>query len=135
MPRSEAIALPAVPGGFFVAHVFSVHERRKETRLPFVKGQPGGPGRPKIGEDLKHWARGVFNEHGRAALEQEINKHGPRWFQSVELVMAYAFGKPTQPLAGDPDSSPVRIRVEYTDASPAPADAEPVADYERGGPF
>lgn len=65
--------------------------------MTFVKGQSGNPaGRPKGSGDVRAWAHSVFQEHGRESLTREMKNHGPRWFQAVELVMAYAYGKPQQ---------------------------------------
>jgi hypothetical protein len=73
--------------------------------MPFKPGQSGNPnGRPRLSEDatpirdVRAWGRRVFDKAGRQAIEAELTEHGPYWFKCAEIVLAYAFGKPTQPI-------------------------------------
>jgi hypothetical protein len=73
--------------------------------MPFKPGQSGNPnGRPPLPPDALHrgdirsWGRKVFEKHGRQAIEDELERRGPYWFKCAELILAYAYGKPTQPL-------------------------------------
>lgn len=38
---------------------------------------------------------------------------------ALKLLTEYAFGKPTQPVSGDPDFAPIRVTVAFDDASAA----------------
>lgn len=48
----------------------------------------------------------------------ELTESGRDQFAALQLIAAYAYGKPTQPITGLDDSA-ITIRVEYTD-TPAP---------------
>ncbi len=76
----------------------------------WVKGQSGNPnGRPKIPDD---W-RKAFRDGLPEALEKLRAgvASGERW--AVELWLAYALGKPTQPLVhtGE-DGGPIRVSAD-----------------------
>lgn len=40
----------------------------------------------------------MFHRAGREAIEQELESRGPYWFKCAEIILAYAYGKPTQPV-------------------------------------
>lgn len=66
-----------------------------------------------------------MQKDGWAALEGMANDpDSPHRFKSIELIGAYAYGKPTQPVGGDldPDSPPLRVSVTFDHAN---QDADP----------
>lgn len=61
-----------------------------------------------------------MQKDGWAALEGMANDpDSPHRFKSLELIGAYAYGKPTQPLSGDPDPDmpPIAVTVQFDNAS------------------
>src|SRR5437763_6447503 len=75
---------------------------------PGASGNPGG--RPKVVEDIRALAR----EHSPAALQtlRHIADKGKQESARVAAAVALldrAYGKPTQPIAGDDDMPPVGI--------------------------
>lgn len=72
------------------------------TGRPFQKGQSGNPkGRPKVAEEFRAECRD-FSPTAFAKLKAEVAKKGENWFRAAELILAYAHGKPTQPVAVSP---------------------------------
>lgn len=51
------------------------------------------------------------------------NPNSPHQYRALELITAYAHGRPTQPIAGDPDADmpPVRVTVTFDRAEDQPS--------------
>lgn len=78
--------------------------------MPFIKGQSGNPGgRPRIDGVVKDLAR----ENAPRAMGRlvELIEHADPRIAAVAAnsVLDRAYGKPTQPIAGDNDAPPVGI--------------------------
>lgn len=59
-----------------------------------------------------------MQKDGWPALENMANDpDSPHRFKSLELIGAYAYGKPTQPVAGDDDAVPIHVSVTFDHAS------------------
>jgi hypothetical protein len=68
---------------------------KKVRGKPFVKGQPGGPGRPKGGH--LEWCREFATTEGFEILKKWARcKQGKVSMQAVTLILAYGFGKPQE---------------------------------------
>ena len=65
--------------------------------MPFVKGQSGNPGgRIKLPEEFRIKARKVVDLKVIQFWEEEIDSRGPNAIKASELLVAYAYGKPSQ---------------------------------------
>lgn len=70
--------------------------RKKVPGRPFPKGVSGNPrGRPKTSEEFRK-ACAERTEKALLALDAEIENEGRDKFKALELLIAYAHGKPTQ---------------------------------------
>lgn len=87
-------------------------ENGPKTGTRFAKGNPGGPGRPKVNEAFRDRCRKFVTEHILDCWEKEILGGGEDWLRASELMTAYGFGKPTQPLSGDEEKPPLIFRIE-----------------------
>jgi hypothetical protein len=80
----------------------------KPRGRPFQPGQSGNlSGRRPLPEEFRSTCR----QHAEAHLPRlisEIEAGGQHWVKAWELLAAYGFGKPTQPIAGE-DGGPVQI--------------------------
>jgi hypothetical protein len=83
-------------------------------------GQSGNPGgRPKHTAEVLEWrgrCRDFMQRRGWDALEEMANNKTSRdRFRSIELIAAYGYGRPTQPISGDaePEPAPVRVTVVF----------------------
>ena len=88
--------------------------------MTFVKGQSGNPnGRPAILRDFRSRCRLFMTKTGWGALEDMANDpESVHRFRALELIAAYAHGRPTQLIAGDPDAeiAPMIITVAFDHA-------------------
>ena len=63
---------------------------------PFAPGTSGNPGgRPKANAAFRARARAEVDEHVIEAWAAEVRDRGPHWVRCSELLVAYAYGKPT----------------------------------------
>ena len=63
----------------------------------------GGPslnpsGRPKVVEEFRKRARKAVDEHVISAWIAEVEGQGKEWVRCSELLAAYGYGKPSQPV-------------------------------------
>ena len=93
----------------------------------FQRGQSGNPrGRPPVIRDFRQRCQAFMSRTGWTTLEQlATDAKSPHHFRALELVAAYAYGRPTQPVGGDtdPDVAPVRVTVTFDRAEDQPADS------------
>lgn len=67
--------------------------------MPFQKGQSGNPnGRPKVAEEFRARARKAVDDHVIQAWIEEVESQGENWVKCSELLAAYGYGKPSQPV-------------------------------------
>jgi len=83
--------------------------------MPFAKGKSGNPcGRPKVNELFRNRARKFVDEHVLDAWIEEVEQRGREWFRCSELLAAYGYGKPTQPLEHSGEGgAPLSIVVKF----------------------
>lgn len=100
--------------------------------MPFQKGQSGNPGgRPKLADAFREKARKAVDDHVLDAwidevegveqmVESEdgamkvIKKRGKEWIRASELLAAYGYGKPPQPVEhGGPDGEQLAVTVHF----------------------
>src|SRR5205809_920571 len=84
----------------------------------------GTSGRPKVAFEIRDLAR----EHGPAGIAKLAELAGltpgtPAEAEAVRVtaireLLDRGFGKPTQPLSGDPDGAPMAIDFRWADATP-----------------
>jgi hypothetical protein len=78
--------------------------------MPFVKGKSGNPnGRPKVADEFRAKARKAVDEHVLKAWIAEVESLGENWVKCSELLAAYGYGKPAQPLTGQDGDGPVEV--------------------------
>ena len=76
----------------------------------FVKGQVANPlGRPKVAEEFRAKARKAVDAHVLAAWIAEVESAGEHWVKCSELLAAYGYGKPAQPVTGADGEGPVQM--------------------------
>ncbi len=87
--------------------------------MPFEKGHPGGPGRPKDsvnipdkykGKTLKQICRQLSISVAMPTIEKAANNGN---IQASELILAYGFGKPVQQV------TQVNLNLNYSSWSDA----------------
>lgn len=92
---------------------------------PFKPGQSGNPkGRPAIGKSLAEAVRRVGEEaceiksgpdRGISRLERAIRQlyreAGKGNAKAAAVILDRGWGKPPQPIAGDPENGPLLIRI------------------------
>jgi hypothetical protein len=92
------------------------YDQRQET-MPFQPGQSGNPGgRPPVAREFRQRCQHFMDAKGWKQLEEmAMDKAGPHHYRALELMAAYAYGRPTLPLAGDsdPDAPPVLVTVHF----------------------
>jgi hypothetical protein len=85
--------------------------------VTFKPGQSGNPkGRAPIVRDFRARCQTFMSKSGWAQLEHlASDATSPHHFRAIELILAYAHGRPTQPLAGDadPDMPPMTVTVLF----------------------
>jgi hypothetical protein len=84
----------------------------------FKPGRSGNPdGRPKVAAEFRQRARKAVDDHVIAAWIAEVEAQGEHWVKCSELLAAYGYGKPTQPMEhSGPDGAPAFIDVRFIDA-------------------
>ena len=85
----------------------------------FKPGQSGNPGgRPRAIVDVQELAR-TYTPAAIKALGNALNSPRER-VAAAQALLDRAWGKPTQPLAGDSSTGPVRYEFVWGDATTAP---------------
>lgn len=84
--------------------------------MTFKPGQSGNPaGRAPINRDWRERCKQFMHKTGWATLEQlATDPKSMHQMRALELVAAYGYGRPTQPVSGDPDSDMPPIQVTVT---------------------
>jgi hypothetical protein len=89
----------------------------------FLAGQSGNPsGRPAVVRDFRERCRQFMEKSGWNTLQNiATDPKSLHQLRALELVAAYGYGRPTQPVSGDPDPDmpPVRVTVTF-DRAEAP---------------
>lgn len=90
---------------------------RIENLKPFEKGNPGGPGRPKMPEDVKQAFRALTQSAVKTLAdimqngEQESNR-----IRAAETILNRAWGTPTQAVEiTGTEGSPLTVTVKYVE--------------------
>lgn len=84
--------------------------------MPWVKGQSGNPGgRPKAEREVMDLARDASPRAMGRLIELVENEDARVSIQAANSVLDRAFGKPTQPLANDPEN-PINPQTPSVDA-------------------
>lgn len=87
-------------------------------------GQSGNPrGRPSLNGPFRAFCREYMDKAGWEKivdLASNASTLTPPAVQlhALELIAAYGYGKPTQPITGDQEAGPLAIEVIYADAAP-----------------
>lgn len=81
----------------------------------FQKGASGNPnGRPKVAEEFRLKCRQFVDEHVLKAWQDEVLERGANWPKAAELLAAYGYGKPAQPLEhGGADGEALDLVVRF----------------------
>lgn len=86
---------------------------KKRRGKPWAPGQSGNPsGRAKLEPELKATCRALTSkvvERLRSIVESGEDKDATA---AGKLILAYAWGHPTQPISGDADRPPVSLSLE-----------------------
>jgi len=72
-----------------------------------------------VAREFRERCQEFMQARGWTRLERMASGRGPHAFLAMQLLAAYAYGRPTQPVSGDPDPAapPVRVTVVFDDAS------------------
>jgi hypothetical protein len=88
--------------------------------MPFKPGQSGNPGgRPRNSGpvlEFRQRCREFMERKGWAVLEEIATTQRDRdSIKAVELMAAYGYGRPTQPISGDadPELPPIQVTVVF----------------------
>jgi hypothetical protein len=85
--------------------------------MPFQPGASGNPrGSPAVARDWRARCQQFMAKTGWDTLENMAgDPASPHRYRALELLAAYAVGRPTQPVSGDPadDMPPVRVTVTF----------------------
>lgn len=82
--------------------------------MPFEKGNKAavGHGRPKIAEEFRATCRKAVDDHVIHRWRMEVETGGEHWVKCSELLAAYGYGKPAQPIEhSGADGEPLSIAV------------------------
>lgn len=84
---------------------------KKANAGSFKKGQSGNPsGKPKLDREFRDRCRKAVDEKVIDAWINEVECMGTNWLKASELLAAYGYGRPTQPVAG-PDEGPIPVSL------------------------
>ncbi len=84
--------------------------KQKGPGKPFKVGKSGNPkGRPKTIEEFRKRCRAAVDKHVIKAWEKEIEAQGPHWVKCSEMLAAYGYCKPPQPVTGASGDGPIEI--------------------------
>ena len=81
--------------------------------MPFQPGQSGNPGgRPPVAREFRERCQRFMQGKGWKQLEQmATDPESTTAYQALQLIAAYAYGKPTQPI-----EQSGTVTVEHTDS-------------------
>jgi len=79
------------------------------TYKPGESGNPGG--RPAVVRDFRERCGNFMSEEGWKRLSSMARGRGKHAYRALELIAAYAYGKPNQPISG-PDNAPLQITIQ-----------------------
>jgi hypothetical protein len=83
--------------------------------MPFERGKSGNPrGRPKLPPDFRVMCKSAVDGLVIKAWIGQVQRRGQHWLRCSELLAAYAYGKPTQPLTGA-DGAPIQVTISAQD--------------------
>lgn len=88
---------------------------------PFAKGDPrrAKGGRPSIPEAFREKARKIVDELVLARWQEEVDSLGEHWVKCSELLTAYGYGKPAQPVTGENGEGSVQVQLSRVIVLPA----------------
>lgn len=85
-------------------------QEKKPIKGRFRPGQSGNPGgRPAVGKMFRERCKEFMNAEGWDHLLGLARTPSKQQLPALELIAAYAYGKPTQPIDGDGEGGPIRV--------------------------
>ena len=86
---------------------------RKTGGRDFAPGEAPNPrGRPKVAKEFKQRCREWAESNGwNELLAIAENSESPDHWRAIEMIHHYAYGKPTQPIAGDEGGAPIGVVI------------------------
>lgn len=83
---------------------------KRDAKGRFVKGSRSpSPGRPATSKAFRERCRQYMTEEGWDLLAAMARTPGKDQRPALELIAAYAYGRPTQPIAGDDELPAVHV--------------------------